>query len=95
MDVVIIIIAVVIGLAGMIAGGVYWKKFKDIVAQVKVILQIILDAVEDDKITREELDIIVKEAKELFELFKTDAPAQLKRKVELILSKKLIKKNKV
>jgi hypothetical protein len=70
MDYAIIVISVVIGLAGMIFGGIYWSKFKTVVEQVKIILDGIIAAIEDDKITREELDIIVKEAKKLFELFK-------------------------
>jgi len=89
---VITIISLVIGLLGLIAGGVYWTKFKDIIQQVKVIIDLILDAVEDDDITRQELDIIVKEAKALFELFKGGAAEGIKEKIQSIKSLKKHKK---
>lgn len=88
MDYTIIIISVVIGVLGMIAGGIYWKKFKDIIKQVKVILDLIISAIEDDQITREELDMIVKEAKKLFELFKSNKVESLKSKIQEIKAKK-------
>ena len=69
MDITIIIISIVIAIASMVFGGLYWKKFKNVIAQTKVILDLILSAVEDDQITRPELDMIIKEAKALFSLF--------------------------
>lgn len=92
MDYTIIIISTAIGVLGLVAGGIYWKKFKDIIAQVKVILDLIISAVEDDQITREELDIIVKEAKKLFELFKSNKVESLKSKIQSIKNAKKTKK---
>lgn len=95
MDYVIIIISVVIGIFGMVAGGIYWSKLKAIIKQIGIVFDLIIAAIEDDQITREELDIIVKEAKILFELFKGNKTEEsLKTKIAEIKSKKkkIIKK---
>ena len=81
MDYLEIIISAIIAIAGLIFGGVYWSKFKTIIKQVKVILDLIADAVSDDTITREELELIVKEAKILFALFKGGEVEALKKKI--------------
>ena len=90
MDYVIIIISAVIAGVGLVAGGIYWKKFKDILKQVKVVFDMIIAAIEDDQITREELDLIVKEAQELFELFKSknEKITELEKKVKDLKSRK-------
>jgi hypothetical protein len=82
MDYTIVIISLIIGALGLVAGGLYWSKFKTIIKQMKVILDLIINAIEDDKITREELDLIVKEIKDLFELFKGSKTETLKEKVQ-------------
>jgi len=82
MDYTIVIISLIIGALGLIAGGLYWSKFKNIIKQMKTILDLIIAAIEDDKITREELDLIVKEIKVLFELFKNSNSEKLKQKIQ-------------
>lgn len=88
MDITIIIISLVIGVIGSIAGGFYWVKFKDIVKQVLVLFDVFIKAIEDDTITREELDLIVKEAKLLFSLFKTGKVEDIEEKVKSLSKKK-------
>ena len=78
MDLAVILISIFIAVLGMIAGGVYWSKLKAVVKQVGVLFDMIIAAIEDDQVTREELDMIVKEAKELFNLFKGNASKDLK-----------------
>jgi hypothetical protein len=56
-----------------IAFGVWIYKLKGALAQAKVIIEVILEAMKDSTITKEELALIAIEIQKLIDLFKTES----------------------
>lgn len=56
--------------------GILWGKAKNFIAQLKLLIGSISDAIMDNKVTREELEAIARELKALLDIFK---PSQVKR----------------
>ncbi len=86
------ILTIALGLLTILFGA-FWGKAKLVVKQLKVILTVISEAIEDDEITREELKLINEEIKRLIELFKSSDTEKVSDKyVEIKNRKKKSKK---
>lgn len=70
MDIVTIVATVLTILLGVTAFSFISSKVKKVLAEVKDVLTAVLDALEDNKVTAEEIDKIVKEAKEVYTAIK-------------------------
>ena len=71
MDVLSIISMVFGVLAGSIgAVGIVVLKIKDVTKELGELFVVVADALEDGKLTKEELQSIIKEAKDVLEVFK-------------------------
>ena len=62
-------VTLLITILGWLGFGTYWSKFKRLVVEIKELLQTIHDALKDDKITEAELRQIIKEAKDVLQVF--------------------------
>lgn len=70
------IVSAVLGLVSVVAGG-FWLKAKGKLTQIKSlvkegydVIQVAIDSVADDKITKEEAEAVKKEAQEFIGAFK-------------------------
>jgi len=64
------IVTLVIALIGVIAGTIYFGKFKTLIKELKEAFTVLDLAMEDDKITKEESKKVVKEFLDIVKIFK-------------------------
>lgn len=59
---------------GILAGffGFYWNRAKTIISELGILFNVISESLDDDKLTKEELQVIVNQIKKIFEAFKKD-----------------------
>jgi len=59
---------------GILAGffGFYWNRAKTIIAELGILFNVISEFLDDDTLTKEELQVIVNQIKKIFEAFKKD-----------------------
>lgn len=56
--------------------GIYWIKAKTVIAEVAMLFQIISEALKDDTLTKEELELIVEQIKKVIGSFKVSTIRQ-------------------
>lgn len=64
------VVTLVIALIGVLAGAIYFGKFKTLVKELKEAFTVLDFAMADDKITKEELKKVVKEFLDIVKIFK-------------------------
>jgi len=62
-------VSIIIMVCASIFGGVYFTKFKNIIRQIRELIDVFDDALQDDKITKEEWQKIGKEAVDVLKVF--------------------------
>jgi hypothetical protein len=50
--------------------GIYWVKAKDVLSEIAILLAIISEALKDDTLTKEELELIVAQIQKIINSFK-------------------------
>jgi len=70
-------LTLLITVIGWLGFGTYWNKFKIIIKELKELLQTVQDALSDNKLTEDELRQIIKEAKEVLQVFTLSKHEQL------------------
>jgi len=64
------VITLIIALIGAIAGAVYFGRFKLLIKELKEAFTVLDMAMEDDKITKEELKKVIKEFLDIVKIFR-------------------------
>lgn len=64
--------------------GIIWGKARGFIAQLKVLIGTVADAILDNQITREELEAIARELKTLLDIFKKTEAEKVVGKVKNI-----------
>lgn len=89
------IISIVLGVISAFF-GVFWYRSKLIVKELKILLSLIVDALEDDDLTKEEFEIIKNKLIEILNLFKNEQDELIKtnniKKISTIIKNNIIKK---
>jgi hypothetical protein len=62
--------------------GVLWGKAKMFIAQLKVLITTVSDAILDNKVTREELEAIARELRALLDMFKVSQVKRVEMKIK-------------
>lgn len=86
------ILTIIFGSASVFL-GFYWKKTKEIIKQLKILLDLISEVIEDDQITRKELKKLTDQIKNIVKIFEKKKIEKTIENVKYLkFNKKLLKK---
>jgi hypothetical protein len=68
--------------------GVYWVKAKNIITEVSILFGLISEALKDDTLTKEELELIVAQIKKIIGSFKVETIRQAVTTLKMMKTRK-------